>query len=578
MLARGVRLAVQLVLISALQVVPLLGAVGLDSALQKILAHKTLKDYQGALQLTEGVSHPAIVKERIILLALLGREREMLQVWSSYSQQQSDVQQERELLEEMAWGLIRNGSSSPARVVRATSLLAANMGEDSRGIQLLADAMRSPNVIVRGLAVELAKGKRDQKLCDQVENMLHSETNWQVRLAVLRAVGQMKITSAQAALESILRHPRTQAEEKAIAVEALINLKGKYERDQLETLVRSHRAGLRLLACQAALHCGKPDDAELLLLLLRDTNAQVRATTLQCLGGLCALGSPRVDLAKVARQYLQDKDPTVAISACWLLTILRPQEGGEQLRRWLDHPHQNVRLLASGAVSSAGQPGAEVVLDAFATHRDPLVRLNLALALVALRKQTEEACQVIADTLEKDHSGWMWSEQGIFRFVAPSKEQHRDGIPNYPEAVNQLVRLELLNALAVLESPRALPAIRCFLKERNWGISGLAAAVLLAEGTEDAPELVASLLDDPEPKVRTQAALVLGQLAREERAIHVLESAYLDGDRRTKEKVLETLGNIGSMKSAPFLIDRLSEPHQTLRILAAGALLQCLYH
>jgi HEAT repeat protein len=130
----------------------------------------------------------------------------------------------------------------------------------------------------------------------------------------------------------------------------------------------------------------------------------------------------------------------------------------------------------------------------------------------------------------------------------------------------------------MMKSPDAQDAIRSFLTERNWGISGVAAALLLAEGNEDAVELVASLLDDPEPKVRMQAALAMGVLGGDARAVEVLQASYEAGDRADKEKVIEAVGRIGKMESVPFLVDKLRDPHQNLRITAASALLQCLNH
>ncbi len=106
----------------------------------------------------------------------------------------------------------------------------------------------------------------------------------------------------------------------------------------------------------------------------------------------------------------------------------------------------------------------------------------------------------------------------------------------------------------------------------------MAAALLLAEGNDEAAALVAKLLDDPEPKVRIQGALVLGMLEADPKALTILQQSFESGDRATKERVLEAIGRIGQMQSVPFLVDKLAVPHQNLRLFAACALLQCLNH
>jgi HEAT repeat protein len=146
------------------------------------------------------------------------------------------------------------------------------------------------------------------------------------------------------------------------------------------------------------------------------------------------------------------------------------------------------------------------------------------------------------------------------------------------EMDNQLARLKILNILAILKEPGAQDAIRQFLAERSWGISGAAAALLLTEGDDDAVALVQELLQDKEAKVRLQAALVLSLWSREEAPIQELEKGYANSEMDLKLKIIEGLGRIGSMASVPFLIGRLEEPSQTLRLIAAMALIQCLNH
>lgn len=549
---------------------------------RRIYAHLTIKDPAGALQeadlaLRQYPGSLALAKARIEVLAAMGQEAPMLQAWQSLVERWPEERECRELLEIMAWGIIRKGVQASSPITVAASLLAAQKSQDARGVALLAAAMRNDNSLIRSLAVDLAGHMRDACLRDEVMRLLQEESVWSVRLGAIRAAGQMRIHESQGILEQILAAPSSAAEEKAAAIEAVVNIMDSGNSSKVRALAASNRAGLRLLACQVVAFCGESGDTKLLLPLLNDVNGEVRGIALQVMGVVRGKGQHAINLKEYAKKKVSDGDPFVAISAAWLLTLEDPEQGQLVLSKWLTHPRRETRLMATGALISTGRYGLPLMRSTFYTSLDPYVRLNTAIGLISQRSDVEEACSVIAETLQMAER-WQWDQCGIFRMVSPSTERHKDSVPNFPEAINQMVRLELLNVLAMMKSPDAQESLRKFLKERNWGITGVAAALLLSEGNEDAADIVAALLDDPDTKVRMQAALALGVLGSDARATEVLQSSYELGDRTMKEKVLEAVGSIGRMTSVPFLVDKLSDPHQNLRLTAASALLQCLNH
>jgi HEAT repeat protein len=125
---------------------------------------------------------------------------------------------------------------------------------------------------------------------------------------------------------------------------------------------------------------------------------------------------------------------------------------------------------------------------------------------------------------------------------------------------------------------KAEELVKSYLQNQSWGTSGAAAATLLQEGDEEALVLVKKLLNDPDEKIRVQAALILALLGTDPSGVKVLQDAYPTLDREMKTQVLEALGHIGDLQSIPFLINVLQEPFQVLRVVAASALIQCLYH
>jgi len=171
---------------------------------------------------------------------------------------------------------------------------------------------------------------------------------------------------------------------------------------------------------------------------------------------------------------------------------------------------------------------------------------------------------------------WMWDTRPnpLFRVLAPSQVRYVDHIPNYPEAIDQMTRLNLVSLLAILEDPRAGEALKSFLQKRSWGISGVAAATLLQEGDESALSIVRGCLNDPDPNVRLQACLVLAMMGRDETVLSDLQGAYAGADHERKLHILESLGRMGGSASFSFLIGAFREPFPILRVAAAAALIQ----
>ncbi len=174
---------------------------------------------------------------------------------------------------------------------------------------------------------------------------------------------------------------------------------------------------------------------------------------------------------------------------------------------------------------------------------------------------------------------WMMDNRPnpLFQILAPSQVRHVDQIPNYPEAMDQMTRLNLVSQLVLVEDPRALEALKVFLKRKSWGLTGVAAGLLLQEGDETAMEVVRTLLDDKDPDIRLQACLVLAMFGRDESIVRDLQGAYAGADHDKKLHILEALGRIGSKESYSFLVSVLREPFPILRIAAASSLIQSIH-
>lgn len=557
----------------------------LDEAdtLKRIHSHLIIHDPssacdEAAAALQQFPEDNELMAANVQALAQLGNEKAMVTAWNRYVALTPKPYENRELLEHMAWGIIAKGATSSSPLVRTVALLGAFFGQDAKGVDILCEHLNDQNSSVRAAAVLLSAQLHDAKLCDEVLRLLSNEKVWKVRLAAIKAAGTMQIVPAKAYLTSIVANDHSTAEEQATAIEALVQILDTVERSDIAKLATSDRAGLRLLACQAVSHFALERDLDFIIPLLQDHSSEVRAAALQTLGTLRTSTYNNIPVYRYAQSMLSDPDPMVGMAAAWVLTLNKPIDGQQAFKRWLNHERREMRIQAAAALRACGKYAFPLTLEAFRESRDPFVRMNLAIGLIGQRIAVDEACEEIKVGLSTIKDRMMWLEQGFFRAITPSDLKYEDAHDQNPETVSQLVQLDLLNLLAIMKCSQAQEAIAAFLQQKSWGITGLASALLLTEGDTEAISLVTNMMSHPTPKVRVQAALVLALWGRGEDAISTLKTVYSTADRELKEMILEGLGKIGAPSTIPFLVERLQEPAQSLRIIAASALLQSLYH
>lgn len=511
-------------------------------------------------------------------LANAGDERHMMSNWTFFVEKFPEERNNREVLETLAWAVINKGACSSSPAIRVTAMLGAFFSQDAKGVKILQQGLHDDNSFLRAAAVKLSSHLMDASLQEELFRLLQTEKVWKVRLEVIRAIGELHVVEATKELKKLIEHELCHAEEKAVAINAIVSLSEEVDNSQLSQLVDSNRAGMRMLACELVAHFDQIQDVDKLFPLINDHHADVRAKVFQTIGRLRVSTIAEQSVIELSEQGVRDPDATVAVTAAWVLTINHPEKGLSVFQRFLNHQLRDIRYLAAAALTATGKYGLSLTRQAFYENKDIYVKMNLAIGLIGQRVETQAACDCLFLGLTQQKERWAWEEDKNFRVLAPSKEKHDEAIPNYPEAVNQLTRLEVLQILSIVQYPRAQQAVKNFLAESHWGISGIASALLLTEGDEDAVDLVHTLLQDNNPKVKVQAALILALWGKGDDVIQFLQEAYLTADRELKGQILEGIGRVGSENSLKFLAERLQEPSQTLRIIAAAALLECLYH
>lgn len=545
---------------------------------RRVNAFLTIKDYPSAMQqakegLTAFPKSSLLQQAWIRALAKAGDDREALLAWINYHQSFEKEIQNR-TLEDIAWSVLNKSKDSPSLLLRFYSMVAALLTQDIQAVDLLYSQMTNSNSVMRMIAVNLAAYLGDEPLRKKIEQLVKEEKNTDVRLAAIKSAGKLRIHSLKQTLQKIVADEKSRFEEKAASIEALVTMMDAIEKDELLKLIKSDRAGLRLLACEIITsEIGDESiDADMVKPLLSDSNPLVRAAACEFYG----LKIVPYD-QNIIDRLIRDPDPCVSIMATWCLYQQDPERAEKLMEPWINHQCANIRLKAACTLAHAGSNAVTQMKSILKNHQDVFVKANIAIGLIGMRESIEESCLCLYELL-LDKRLLMMDESQRFTAVSLSSLRHSELIPSYPEAIDQMTRLKLLNILAILHSPFAKEGITTFLEQRNWGVTGMASATLLEEGDAESAELVRSCLNSESPQVRIQAALVLASWLKDKGALLVLQNAYTEVDRETKIKILEAIGNIGDADAIPFLIERLQESFQAERIVSAFAIIRCLNH
>lgn len=518
-------------------------------------------------------AHPAREEAFELLVKALARNErdgEMMQVWQQFHDVYPQESIDDKILGEICWAILRKGSKAPQLPTRLVSLLGSAMTQDVYALEILKEGMESSNVQLRAASVELSSMLGDQALREEIERLYYEETSWEVRVSVYEAIVRLHLTHLTPDLLKRASEKRVSAEEKQVLITTLAALKNKPEEKELELLVASKRSQLLVLASKLLVEAKAVEQESLLKRLVNDPNREVKRAALESFGLVRLAPTPEVYEASLS------KDPYIAIVAAWVLLLAKDERGEQILESWLKSENEEARVQAAAALAKSGAYGIPLAKKAL-DSTDPFVKANASLALLHQRVEITKACDILYDFLRQSSGKLMWGKD-FFAGLQKSTHVHSPVISNYPEAANQAVHLEILNLLAIVEYPKAAAAIKEFLQFRHCEIVGMAAEVLLGEGDEAALALVETLLEEKDKEIRLQAALLLAVWGHSKKALPVLLESYPLVERTEKVKILESLMEIGDKSTLPFLIERLKEPSQSMRVIGAAVLLQILNH
>lgn len=550
---------------------------------KKIVASLIVKDCQGAIDTcrTALKIFPRSKELKAYLVRVLaenGQTEEALKLFKAEFGG-SDLKDTFSIIETLAWGVLTHDEGK-TETTKVSSLVGAYLTHDARTVNLLLDAMRSSNALLRSFGIKFASSYNDRILQKEVLYLLTDEKNWFVRLQAIQSVGQMRIKQAEPLLKQIIESKASTHQEKGVAIQSLIQIYDKVEDADIDLLIKSKMSGLRCLGLALVDHFEKIELLPSMLYLLKDSSQSVRLMLLGVLGSLPVDPKIYAEIDKDVIELTQDSNYDIAMMASWLSLKFQEDVGKRGLKRCVLSSDSGVASRAAAMLGAGGPKVAALVEELFDTVENPFVKANLAIGMIKLNAKVEKAACYLDQFLVERKEKLMWDKglYPMFAALVESDVRHVSHIPRYPELIDQFARLEMVNMLSQVSSMNAKGLVKEFLKGQIWGVSGSAAVLVLEEWDMKAIEIVRELLNDEDEKIRLQAALALAFYGKDPSAVKVLEEAYAKMDWEYRVNILEALGFIGSRESIPFLLGVMEEPFQLLRTISASSVIQCLYH
>lgn len=563
-----------------------LASLPLEQGLQKVESSFIIGEPGLALSLSQELSseYPSSEKAHLALikaLCLCGQEAKAFEVFSSCREPFKESNLERTALEWLGWAVLNKAQDSPMMPIMMNALQGAALTNDSKAIPLFIKQLKSPYAIVRALSIRSASHYGDEIIKEEIRHLLKSEKVWYVKLEAIDAAGRLRMKECLGQLQEIISSPKSLAEEKLQAILAIVQMTDTIDDTQLNLLLKAPRAGLRELGCALIAPFEKWEHIPTLMQKLKDTSSDVR---LAALNTLCiAAQLQKLNEMDFKRIWSLTEDPnfTVALTSAYVCFLGGVKEAEAKLENWAFSSSLDQARLTSAAIAASGEKGQLLACKILDKESDLFIRFNLAFGLISHRKEEKKALEILVETLKNTEGSYlMWesTKNPLFRELLPSQLRHIDQISNYPKIIDQIVRLQILNVLSMRKHKEALPAIRNFLKNSDWGVVAEASALLIQEGEEPELELVRALIHDKDEEVRLQAALVLALFGADHISIPILMKDYPLVSREQKIQILLALGHIGDPQAIPFLLSVMQEPFQQLRIIAASCLIQILFH
>ncbi len=480
-------------------------------------------------------------------------------------------------LESICWGIL-DEPQEPFEHLKLIHLMGAASAHDYKSVKTLLAALKSSNALIRAQALRLVAAFPDDVIKQEILSMIKGERNWFVRLELIEAIGNLHIEEGKVWLKSLLEDPRTTQEEKACAIQSLVEIHKTLSKEEFEQLFKSPRAALREFAFVAAMHLSEKDLILSAVNAFEDSSPYVRVMAALAFASLYDSQYPE-EVQQHLVQLMNDRHPLVCLTAAFALAASSPELAEPLFQEKLSDYRPEVRHLAAAMAGRAAKMFPKLIEKELSSNKDELVRLNLALGAMGhglFQKETGHMIDYILSQIDEI----MIDEytHPFFSFVHQGQVRHLPHIPDYPKLVDGLTRIDLIRRLFILGHPNAFSHLKRFLSHQVWSLTFESSAILLQEGDFSMMEPLEKLTRDRDAKVRVQAALALAFVSKDESMVPILIEAYPKLNGNVRLMMLEALGHIGTKESVEFLLERLKDPFHLTKVVAASSIVHSLYH
>jgi hypothetical protein len=93
----------------------------------------------------------------------------------------------------MGWSILRKGLKAPGLASQLIGIIGAALTQDMYAVPFLMEGLRHTNSRIRSVCVQLASIYGDLPLREEIARMFHSETVFEVRMEIYKAVSKLRM-------------------------------------------------------------------------------------------------------------------------------------------------------------------------------------------------------------------------------------------------------------------------------------------------------------------------------------------------------------------------------------------------
>lgn len=511
-------------------------------------------------------------------LARSGKAKEALEEWERLNKLTTDQELLALTLEEICWSEIQTGASSSSIKSNYFALISAIGTRHVRAVRLVERFLFSSNPLFKTLSIKMAQHLGDERLKKALLHRLRRESHPAILSEIILSLGVLQDQRLIPELKRFFKSTSPLPLQLAASI-AYAQLNPEIPPEKFTEFIKSKRSGIRILASYLVRENDNLTHIDSLLPLLKDPIPEVRAEAIMTLA--LSKSSFSKDTEAMLLSLKSDTHPMVRIAANYALSRMNNKESLNTLYKTAlsEKEFQSTKEGALGALMHIGPTAFPYLEKILNDHIDPLFRLNAAFTLLLWEQSKEKAINEISHFISSNTdtiSECSPFDIGSFQLIRKNIQKHHPFINNYPKFMNYLTRLKLVSILAVNDAEQTLNSLQSFLKMPLWGIPAQASLVLIEEMPIEAKNILKQLLEDQDPKIRVQAALILASSSQDKSVLPILEAAYPHVPTEIKFYIIDALGHIGDKSTHPFLIELLKSPIQSYKMAASGALIKSL--